>query len=514
MSYRVTVILASVLLSLAGSVPAQPWDLFPRPPELEQDIHFWTRIYTEIDNNHGFIHDNSYLNVIYEVTALSNNLDQQANEKYIKDRQQHYQTILLQLAKGKRKNLTEEEQRVLTLWPQNVSSEDLYAAAFRIRFQRGQENRFREGLIRAGAYKPFIFKTLDSLGLPRELAVLPHVESSFNPAAHSHAGAAGLWQFTRSTGDRFLRIDHLVDERLDPFKATVAAAQLLKHNYEVTGAWPLAITAYNHGVSGMRRAAEQVGTSDIVTIRQHYKSPTFGFASRNFYVAFLAALEVDTKAKHYFGLLQPNKPKKSEIIELPNFIPVKALQRVLKVDESTFKQSNPALLPAIWEGNKYVPQGYELRVPCAPSCRGAKAVAYLAPWERFDTQAPDRFHRVRRGQTLSRIAQRYGLKVHKLAEFNGLSNFHNIQIGQLLRLPLPATASAAHAALQAKRYTVQQGDTLSEIARRFGIAEQTLLEINGITDKHRIYAGQNLQLAQSSSPETPESNVLSQREEH
>jgi membrane-bound lytic murein transglycosylase D len=513
MPYHFAAILTSVLLSLASPVLAQSWDLFPQPPELEQDIHFWTQVYTAIDNDHGFIHDSSYLNVVYEITVMPNNLDPQTAKKRIKDRRQHYEAILLRLAKGKRKNLTEEEQRVLALWPQNISNENLHAAASRIRFQRGQSNRFRKGLIRAGAYKPFILKTLDSLDLPRELAVLPHVESSFNPAAHSHAGAAGLWQFTRSTGRRFLRIDRLVDERLDPFKATVAAARLLKRNYEITGTWPLAITAYNHGASGMRRAKEQLGTSDIVTIRRHYESPTFGFASRNFYVAFLAALEVDAKAKHYFGLFQPDKPKKSEIIALHNFVPVNALQRVLGLDQSTLKQSNPALLPAVWNGNKYVPRGYELRVPCASSCRGAKAVAYLAPWEQFDQQVPDRFHKVQRGQTLSYIAQRYGIKVRKLAKINNLSNRHHIRIGQVLRLPLPATAGVTDIALQGKRYTVQHGDTLSEIARRFGVTLQTLLKANGITDKHQIYVGQHLQLAQFSS-EISKNNVLSQRGGH
>lgn len=493
MPYRFVVILASLLLPLANPALAQTQNLFPRPPELEQAIHFWTQVYTEIDNDHGFIHDRNHLNVIYEVITLPNTLDRQATKEQIQSREQHYQTILLQLTTGKHKNLTKEERRVLALWPRNISDEKLQAAATRIRFQRGQSNRFRKGLIRAGTYTPFILKTLDSLNLPQELAVLPHVESSFNPTARSHAGAVGLWQFTRPTGLRFLHINRLVDERLDPFKATVAAARLLKHNYEITGTWPLAITAYNHGLSGMQRAEKQLGTSDIVAIRQHYQSPTFGFASRNFYVAFLAALEVNAKAKYYFGPFQPDKPQKSEVIMLSSFVPIKALERALGLNKTTLRKSNPALLPTIWKGKKYVPQGYQLRVPCLPSCRGGTMIARLAPWERFYKQAPDRFHLVQRGQTLSRIAQHYGIKVQKLAKLNKLSDPSHIRIGQRLRLPLPAIG----------HYTVQRGDTLSKIARRFNIALQTLLEVNEITDKHQIYVGQHLQLAQfSSSSET------------
>ena len=93
------------------------------------------------------------------------------------------------------------------------------------------------------------------MGLPTELAALPHVESSFNTYAYSKVGAAGMWQFMRGTGRRFLRIDAAVDERLDPYRSTEAAASFLEQNYIVLGSWPLALTAYNHGAGGMKRRA-------------------------------------------------------------------------------------------------------------------------------------------------------------------------------------------------------------------------------------------------------------------
>ena len=180
------------------------------------------------------------------------------------------------------------------LFPPGVSRATLGAAVDRVRFQRGHAERFRDGLVRAGQWEPHIRRVFRDAGLPQELVSLPHVESSFNPAAYSKVGAAGLWQFMPGTGKRFLRIDRVVDERYDPWRSSEAAAALLRENYRITGAWPLAVTAYNHGAGGMMRAVKQLGTKDISVIIDRYQSETFGFASRNFYTEFLAAHDVET----------------------------------------------------------------------------------------------------------------------------------------------------------------------------------------------------------------------------
>ena len=149
-------------------------------------------------------------------------------------------------------------------------------------------DRFREGLIRSGAYVDQIKEIFRSYGLPSDLAYLPHVESSFNPKAYSKFGAAGLWQFMRSTGKRFLEIDYTLDERRDPIRASHAAARLLKENYKALGTWPMAITAYNHGLAGMMRATRSKGNYEAIF--KQYRSRLFKFASRNFYSEFLAAV--------------------------------------------------------------------------------------------------------------------------------------------------------------------------------------------------------------------------------
>jgi hypothetical protein len=137
--------------------------------------------------------------------------------------------------------------------------------------------------------------------VPDSLAVLPFIESGYNPDAYSHVGAAGLWQIMKGTGRPFLRISRKVDERRDPFKATAAAAQILKGNYRALGTWPLAITAYNHGAAGVGRGVKDAGSREISDLVQRYKGPAFGFASRNFYAEFAAVLELISQRQQYFG---------------------------------------------------------------------------------------------------------------------------------------------------------------------------------------------------------------------
>ncbi len=265
-------------------------ELFPRPAELEPAVQFWTRVYTEVDTKSGFIHDSLRLDIVYQTVRWSDDVSTRERRRRVERATASIRDALTKLAGGARQALSNDEERILKLFPEGTSNAEFRAAAGRLRFQLGQSDRFREGLVRSGTWKPYIHEVLAKQGLPPELASLPHVESSFDPTAYSKVGAAGLWQFTRSTGVRYMRIDHIVDERRDPFFASDAAARLLGDNYSVIQSWPLALTAYNHGLAGMRRAVQQQKTSDIATIVAKYQSRSFGFASRNFYTAFLAAL--------------------------------------------------------------------------------------------------------------------------------------------------------------------------------------------------------------------------------
>lgn len=478
--------------------------LFVEPPGLETDIQFWARIYSQVDAQSGLLHDSRDLGIVYEEIGLPPGLSSSARERYVEKKKKKYREALRKLAKGNRENLSARDRRVLELFPPDVSNKTLLRAAKRIRFQLGQADQFRAGLIRSGAYADHIAISLEEVSLPPQLAVLPHVESSYTPGAYSRVGAAGLWQFTRATGRRFMRVDHVVDERLDPFTATIAAARLLAQNRRSTGTWPLAITAYNHGASGMRRASRKLGHKDIEGIVREYRSRTFGFASRNFYVEFLAASRIAENPSLYFGPLTLDSPIDYETGKLPSYVSAAAISRALEVDIKSLKASNPALLSPVWNGLKRVPKGFEIRIPRSLLSRPmSEAFASIPRAERFANQTRDSYHIVRRGETLSRIAQKYRVPIGELQNLNNLRNRNRIRVGQKLRLPIehasPSSSGVAGNGSAAKarsdgRYRVRQGDNLTSIALRLGVDEWELAQANGIRDRNRIYAGQVLLL--------------------
>jgi membrane-bound lytic murein transglycosylase D len=440
MIIRATLLLSLLLLAAPPIAVASP-DPLARPAALEPAVNFWRRVYTEITTNEGFIHDDERLDIVYETVRLSTSSDK-ARRASASEAGDRYVRALKAIAGGKRDNLNAAEQRVMELWGPNIDRGAVSDAADRVRFQLGQADKFREGLIRSGAWEHYIKKTMSEAGLPPEIASLPHVESSFNPAARSKVGAAGMWQFMVSTGRRFMRIDNVVDERLDPYKSTRAAALLMQQNYEVTRAWPLAITAYNHGASGMRRAIEQVGTDDIAVIVRKYKSRSFGFASRNFYTALLAAVDVDKDPDKYFGALDRHAPDNSRVLVLPEYIAVGTLAKTLGVSRDQLEPINLGLKSVVWNGTKKIPKGYELRIP--RSAGEPEALLASLPRDVWDSkQTPDLFHVVQRGETLSSIAPRYGARVSDLIAINSLSSTARIHEGQKLILPAGVSKNAA-----------------------------------------------------------------------
>jgi membrane-bound lytic murein transglycosylase D len=427
----------------SGEVP----DPFAHPPELEQDVRFWIRVYTEVTTDQGLLHDDRNLGLVYEVLRFDPASSPSQRERRVAEAKARYAALLRRFAAGSTDDLTPHERRILHAFGEHAASSDFRDAIERIRFQLGQADRFHEGLIRAAVWEKQIARTLAQHGVPAEIAALPHVESSFNLAAYSKVGAAGLWQFMPSTAKRYMRVDSLVDERLDPYTATDAAANLMLYNYRLVGTWPLAVTAYNHGPGGLRKAQDDLGTSDIAVIVKGYQGATFGFASRNFYVAFLAALEVDRNAEKYFGPIMRLPDTESTPIELPDYISVDALAKAFKIDMGALRVLNPALRPPIWNGSRLVPRGYRLRIPGAPpQSEIAAAWARLPSSQRYVAQRNDGNHRVRRGETITSLAAANNVSVSRLLAANGWNANHSVERGDLVHIPLPASRADASGA--------------------------------------------------------------------
>jgi len=423
----------------AQSVHAE--ETFPLPAELQPDVDFWVSIFTHYGTDEGVLHDNRNLAVVYERIDMPSGISRQERNRRVKKRRDALIRILQTLADGKRDNLGAEEARVLALWPEDVSNDTLRAAARQIRYQQGLSDRFRDGLRRSGRWRDFIEAEFSALGVPVELAALPHVESSYNPDARSHVGASGIWQFTRSTGRRFMRVDHVIDERNDPFAATRGAGRLLAYNYSITGNWPMAITAYNHGLAGVRRAMRIHGDTAYVDILRNYNGRTFGFASRNFYVAFLAAKQVDQDPERYFPGLSRESPTAYAELKLPDYVAAEDLASALGVSTRDIAQHNPALQPTVWEGSKHLPRGYSIRLPKTVLNGSADTLLAAMPKDSWrNEQLPDLFHTVARGDTLSEIAERYDTRVSTLVALNGLGSRNRIRAGQKLRLPAAGPA--------------------------------------------------------------------------
>ncbi|MCY4017612.1 MAG: LysM peptidoglycan-binding domain-containing protein [Gammaproteobacteria bacterium] len=428
--------LPAIALFAALALPAlaQPGDPFPRPPEIEPAVNFWLKVYTEVNTGNGYLHDARNLAVIYETVSR--------NQRDIDRARSRIQEDLRVLASGRRDGLSGRQREILALFPAGADNETFRNAAANVRFQLGQSDRFLAGLKRSGAYRGHIGAVIREKGLPRELGILPHVESSFNPLAVSSASASGMWQFGRATGQRFMRIDHIVDERMDPYLATYAAMSLLEYNYSILGTWPLALTAYNHGAGGMRRAVRETGTTDIEKIIANYRGRLFGFASRNFYAQFLAVLQIENNLERYFGEVRMDPVPDFRELRLDSFVDARSLAGAFNVSFEQLRADNPALRPAVWEGNKRIPAGFPVKLRAGRVPEGD--LLALVPGElQFAIQTPDVAYVVERGDSLSRIAERFDTSVSRLVALNQLPNRHRIAIGQRLLLPQDNAAAAA-----------------------------------------------------------------------
>jgi len=272
---------------------------FPRPATIEPNVKFWVDVFTAYSERDFIVMDRDNVWRIYQVyrmpgEGMPTRDDIEWTNAYLKAK---YGDMLNRLACGQGP-VTYEDRRVAAMF-KGESPSAFAAAAQNLRVQEGMREQFHNGLLRSRYYRTTMERVFRNAGLPPELVTLAQIESGFQGRARSGAGAVGIWQFTRDTGKKYMKINRYHDDRLDPARETRAAASLLRANYETFGDWPLAITAYNYGSSGVARAAS-IYNGDYCQMVRRYNGPHFGFAVKNYYAEFLAAMQVHRYEDKYF----------------------------------------------------------------------------------------------------------------------------------------------------------------------------------------------------------------------
>ena len=467
MTRTVLCILLLLLVSMSGSAVLYPADarseaggqVSPKlpPPEgrtqdvppltgaftvrkgLRPAVEFWKGIFGIYRSDQALVHHARRLDIVYSVLDFSD-LRNNPGARHIRRGRQRsevrrVQAMLRRLRKtSSPAQLSEKELRIYKLLKGARGGFTEAAREENIHVQSGISDRFRKGLIVSRRYLPEIEAIFREAGLPPQLTRMPFVESTFNVEVRSKAGASGLWQFIPSTGRLYMKVGRAVDERRDPIFATHAATKLLRYNYSVIHSWPLAVTAYNHGLGGVQRAVRITGSRDIVQIIKRYRGRRFGYASRNFFVELLAALEVERSYARYFGDLDFAAPFSYDEIKLNRPILAKNLARA-GMSRTEIADLNPSLSSRTLSGTYAIPAGMKLRTPPG---RGERVVAKLNALSARDlpsARTSARRHRVRRGESLTSVARRHGVSRFALARANGLSSRAHLQIGQRLKVP-------------------------------------------------------------------------------
>ncbi|MBM4250513.1 MAG: lytic transglycosylase domain-containing protein [Deltaproteobacteria bacterium] len=351
-------------------------DLFPRPPTVRKLVRFWRKIFYEYSSTTAVIHDANDTDRIVDVIDYSP-LEKQRYSFMVprRDRDEVTSRNLIRYIKAAENfakegesavNRGEPERRLYDAYKSNpMALQRLYKGEVKLRAQGGLADDLIQAAANAQVYLPQMEKIFLRYGVPTILTRLPFVESMFNLKARSKVGASGIWQFMPQTARHYIFVNDLVDERNAPEKATKAAAQFLANNYRMLGSWPLAITAYNHGVIGMANAVKKHGTKDIGTIIDSYYSPSFGFASRNFYSEFLAAADTYEKLYRQNRIPKPldYTPTASVIIRHP--MSVAQILQSTSITKEQLTALNPCLLEPAWTKklNKQLPSFYEIKVP-------------------------------------------------------------------------------------------------------------------------------------------------------
>lgn len=367
-----------------------------------------------------------------------------------------------------------------------------------IQFFTGQgRSTFERWLKRSGRYMKLFREVLRKEGLPPDLVHLVFVESGFNVHAKSVSAAVGPWQFLRSTGRLFgLTVNQWVDERRDPEKSTVAAARYLKHLYTIFGDWPLALASYNAGEGTVLRAIKRQGTTNYWDLRLPKQT-------EEYVPAFMAVLTIAREPEKYgFAEVDFDDPMDFDELALKGSVDLRAIARLAECDYETLRELNPAVRGSA------APAKDGITVLRVPDGKAETVLAKLQSGEKIAATDLSVKHRVRRGETIQRIANQYHVDATRLARDNGISKARPLRRGMVLtirshhrapvevaaledddprrstayvpprKIGVPAKLDGESDAEGRQTVTVRRGETLASIAARTGTTVEDIKRWN------------------------------------
>ncbi len=367
---------------------------------------------------------------------------------------------------------------------------------FLVYFQGPGRKVFNKWLARSGKYIPAMKEILEKRDLPTDLVYLAMIESGFNIKARSRRGAVGPWQFMRSTAKRYgLRVDYWIDERMDPVKSTVAAADYLSDLYEMFQDWELAAAGYNAGERRVQRAMSRTNSSDFWKLR----GSALPRETKNYVPKLIAALIIAKNPERYgFTGIEYQDPEPVETVAVPSRKSLRDIAKVISLSYRVLQELNPSLI-----AGSTPPGGhFEINVPPGYGdivSRKSKEIASLKNVQRAT-------YRVKRGDTLIGISHRFHVSVSSIRDANGIRG-SLIRAGQVLKIP--RSYAGAHNTSRAgkknksqnsgngklksgKKYVVRKGDNPYDIARAHNISVTSLLKHNGKKNPRRLQIGEVL----------------------
>jgi len=375
-------------------------------------------------------------------------------------------------------------------------------------FKGKERDFFLQAYARSGRYRPAIVRALNEAGLPDELSWLPLIESGFKVKALSKARALGMWQFIASTGYKYgLNRDTYIDERMDPEKSTKAAIAFLTELHKIFGDWTTALAAYNCGEMRVLKLinAQKINYLDnFWDLYQRLPSETASFVPR-----FLAVLHIlNNPQEHGFTLPPLEEELEYENVTINKQVQLKTIAERLDINVNDLKDLNPELRQDVTPKT-----AYSLKVIKG---KGELLLSELDDIPAYRPPVPRYVeHRVRSGESLSVIAERYKTSIKAIMNMNGLKNKDYLRIGWKLKIPTGrgysiseiSSSSYTDLAKDGTEYVVKKGDSLWKIANRYDTTVNTIMELNGLKSSN-LRIGQVLIL----SPGITASRLVNTRE--